>query len=302
MTQPASPSNSRRQPVVNALSVDVEDYFQVQAFEGCVEPSAWDSYPSRVERNTDALLQIWDEAGVKATFFTLGWVAERQPALVRRIVDAGHELASHGLRHARVDRETAESFREDIRRSKQILEDVGGAAVQGYRAATFSMGETTTPWAWRVLEEEGFTYSSSIYPVKRDFYSNADAPRGPYRPIGADKLVEIPISTVRIGKRNLPAGGGGYFRFLPYGLSRAAINRVNQTENVPAVFYIHPWEVDPEQPRPEGASAKSRFRHYLNLHKTGDRLRRLSRDFAWGRMDEVFAPVLSGATSHDRAA
>lgn len=302
MTIVATPASARQGPLVNALSVDVEDYFQVQAFEGCVETGAWDDYPSRVERNTDALLQIWDEAGVKATFFTLGWVAQRHPALVRRIVDAGHELASHGLCHKRVDRETAESFRDDIRSSKAILEDVGGAAVKGYRAATFSMNEDTTPFAWRVLEEEGFAYSSSIYPVKRDFYSNADAPRGPYKPVGADKLVEIPISTVRVGKRNLPAGGGGYFRLLPYGLTRAAINRVNKTENVPTVFYIHPWEVDPEQPRMDGASAKSRFRHYLNLHKTGDRLRRLSRDFAWGRMDDVFAPVLSGAMSHDRAA
>jgi polysaccharide deacetylase family protein (PEP-CTERM system associated) len=297
---PAPGADTR--PVVNALSVDVEDYFQVQAFEGCVERGAWDSYPSRVERNTDALLQIWDEAGVKATFFTLGWVAERHPALVRRIVDAGHELASHGLCHARVDRETADSFREDIRRSKAILEDAGGAAVRGYRAATFSMGEQSTPWAWRVLEEEGFAYSSSIYPVKRDFYSNADAPREPYKPVGADRLVEIPISTVRIGKRNLPAGGGGYFRLLPYGLTRAAISRVNTADKAPAVFYIHPWEVDPDQPRPEGASAKSRFRHYLNLHKTGDRLRRLSRDFAWGRMDEVFGDVLAKATNHVRAA
>jgi polysaccharide deacetylase family protein (PEP-CTERM system associated) len=179
MTGVAAPSVSSQRPLVNALSVDVEDYFQVQAFEGCVETGAWDNYPSRVERNTDALLQIWDEAGVKATFFTLGWVAERHPALVRRIVDGGHELASHGLCHKRVDRETAESFRDDIRRSKAILEDVGGAAVKGYRAATFSMNEDTTPFAWRVLEEEGFAYSSSIYPVKRDFYSNADAPRGP---------------------------------------------------------------------------------------------------------------------------
>ena len=291
-----------RRPLVNALSVDVEDYFQVQAFEGCVETGAWDSYPSRVERNTDALLQIWDEAGVKATFFTLGWVAERHPALVRRIVDAGHELASHGLCHKRVDRETEGSFREDIRRSKAVLEDTGGAPVTGYRAATFSMSEQSTPFAWRVLEEEGFAYSSSIYPVKRDFYSNADAPRGPYRPVGADKLVEIPISTVRVGKRNLPAGGGGYFRLLPYGLTKAAIAQINKAENVPTVFYIHPWEVDPDQPRMDGASMKSRFRHYLNLHRTGDRLRRLAKDFAWGRMDDVFKPALSGALSHDRAA
>lgn len=298
----APASSSAKAPLVNALSVDVEDYFQVQAFEQSVQPGAWDSYPSRVERNTDALLQIWDEAGVKATFFTLGWVAERHPALVRRIVEAGHELASHGQCHARVDRQNADSFREDIRRSKSTLEDVSGARVTGYRAATFSMGETTTPWAWSVLEGEGFTYSSSIYPVKRDFYSNADAPRGPYRPVGADALMEIPISTVRVGKRNLPAGGGGYFRFLPYGVTRAFIERVNKAEGVPSVFYIHPWEVDPDQPRMNDAPLKSRFRHYINLHRTGDRLRRLAKDFAWGRMDQVFAPVLAGAASRDRAA
>lgn len=299
MTLPAS---RIKPPIVNALSVDVEDYFQVQAFEHNVERGAWDQYPSRVERNTDALLQIWDEAGAKATFFTLGWVAERHPALVRRIVDAGHELASHGLCHDRVDRQTADGFRADIRRSKAILEDVSGARVTGYRAATFSMGETTTPWAWQVLEEEGFAYSSSIYPVKRDFYSNADAPRGPYKPVGADRLMEIPISTVRLGGRNLPCGGGGYFRLLPYGLTRAGIERVNRAEGVPSIFYIHPWEVDPDQPRMNDAPLKSRVRHYLNLDRTGDRLRRLTRDFAWGRMDAVFAPILSGTASRDRAA
>jgi polysaccharide deacetylase family protein (PEP-CTERM system associated) len=174
--------------------------------------------------------------------------------------------------------------------------------VSGYRAATFSMGETTTTWAWRVLEDEGFTYSSSIYPVKRDFYSNADAPRGPHRPVGADRLVEIPISTVRLGNRNLPAGGGGYFRLLPYGLTRAAISRINRTEGVPTVFYIHPWEVDPDQPRMNNAPLKSRVRHYINLQRTGSRLRRLARDFPWGRMDTVFAPAIAGSVSHDRAA
>ena len=279
---------------VNVLSVDVEDYFQVQAFENIVDRAAWDSYPTRVERNTDAILKIWDEAGVKGTFFTLSWVAERYPALVRRIAQAGHEIASHGAEHARVDRQTAEAFREDIRGSKKVLEDVSGCSVTGYRAATFSMNEAKTPWAWRVLEEEGFAYSSSIYPIKGDFYSNAGAPRTPYRAPGADRLVEIPIATLRVGGRNLPCGGGGYFRLLPYLLTKMALKRLNVTEKMSAVFYIHPWEVDPDQPRMDKASMKSSFRHYANLDRSGDKLRRLTSDFSWGRMDQVFASEIFG--------
>jgi len=274
-------------PLTNALSVDVEDYFQVQALASVFPRSAWDGCPSRVERNTERLLQLFDDAGVKGTFFTLGWIAERHPALVRRIAEGGHEVASHGYEHARVDGQTPEAFRADVRRSRGILEDAGGGAVRGYRAATFSVGPRT-PWAWRVLEEEGFTYSSSIYPVARDFYGVPDAPRGPYRPEGAEQLVEIPISTVRLMRRNLPCGGGGYFRLLPYGLSRAAIGRINRGEQRPAVFYIHPWEVDPDQPRARGAPLKSRLRHYMNLSRTAGRLQRLLADFRWDRMDRVF--------------
>jgi len=286
-------------PVTNALSVDVEDYFQVQALAPVFPRSAWEHCPSRVERNTDRLLQLFDDAGVKATFFTLGWIAERYPRLIRRIAEAGHELASHGYEHARVDSQTPEAFRADVRRSRRILEEAGGCAVRGYRAATFSVGPKT-PWAWRVLEEEGFTYSSSVYPVARDNYGVPDAPRGPYRPDGAQRLTEIPISTVRLFRRNLPCGGGGYFRLLPYGLSRAAIGRINAGEHRPAVFYIHPWEVDPEQPRARGAPLKSQLRHYVNLSRTAGRLERLLADFRWDRIDRVF-PMLQTASAEAAA-
>jgi polysaccharide deacetylase family protein (PEP-CTERM system associated) len=273
--------------IINGLSVDVEDYFQVQALASVYPRSGWDGCESRVERNTQVVLDLFRDAGVKATFFTLGWIAERHPDLVRRIAGDGHEVASHGYSHVRVDNQGPDEFREDIRKSRRILEDLSGTPVRGYRAATFSMGPRT-PWAWTVLEEEGYAYSSSVYPVARDFYGVPDAPRTAYTPDGATKLVEIPLSTVRLGNRNWPCGGGGYFRLLPYGLSKAAIRHVNAADGRPAVFYIHPWEVDPGQPRPAGAPLKSRVRHYLNLSKTADRLRRLAHDFSWDRIDRAF--------------
>ena len=285
MTFAVSHSSSN---IRNALSVDVEDYFQVQAFDGVYRRQDWDNCEHRVVRNTDILLDIWNGAGVKGTFFTLGWVGERYPDLIKRIAAAGHEVASHGYCHARVDSQTPEEFRADIRRTKALLEDISGTPVRGYRAATFSVGPKTTPWAWQVLEEEGHAYSSSIYPVKGDFYANADMPRAPYIPAGASSLIEIPISTFRFGARNLPCGGGGYFRFLPYTVSKAALAHLNRVEQMSAVFYIHPWEVDPDQPRPDHAPLKSRLRHYMNLKHTHARLSRLVRDFAWDRMDRVF--------------
>jgi polysaccharide deacetylase family protein (PEP-CTERM system associated) len=276
--------------IINGLSVDVEDYFQVQALASVYPRSGWDGCESRVERNTQLILDLFSEAAVKATFFTLGWIAERHPALIRRIAEAGHEVASHGFSHVRVDAQRPAEFREDVRKSRRILEDLTGARVRGYRAATFSVGPRT-PWAWRLLEEEGYAYSSSVYPVARDFYGNPDAPRTVYTPDGATRLIEIPISTLRLGNRNWPCGGGGYFRLFPYGLSRAAIRHVNAVERAPAVFYIHPWELDPQQPRPAGTSLKSRLRHYTNLSKTRDRLRRLAQDFAWDRIDRAFPLV-----------
>ena len=274
------------QSIVNAMSVDVEDYFQVQALSSVFDRSDWISCESRVERNTDCILEIFDDTGVKGTFFTLGWIAERHPQLVQRIARGGHEVASHGYAHIRVDSQTPDAFREDIRKSRAILEDISGTAVTGYRAATFSVGPKT-PWAWPILEEEGYAYSSSVYPVKRDLYGVPDAPRRPYRPDGTAALVEIPISTVRFLGRNWPSGGGGYFRFLPYGASKAAIERTNRVDRAPSVFYIHPWELDPDQPRPRGVPLKSRVRHYMNLPRTRDRLSRLSRDFRWDRLDRA---------------
>jgi polysaccharide deacetylase family protein (PEP-CTERM system associated) len=274
-------------PIVNVLSVDVEDYYQVQALASVYGRARWDSCESRVERSTEAVLQVFADAGVKGTFFTLGWIAERHPALVRRIAEAGHEVASHGYQHARVDSQTREEFRQDVRRTRALLEDLSGAPVRGYRAATFSVGPHT-PWAWRVLEEEGYAYSSSVYPVARDNYGVPDAPRTPFRPKGVERLLEIPIATVRMAGRNLPCGGGGYFRLLPYALSKAGIARLNKVDRAPAVFYLHPWELDPAQPRARGAPLKSRLRHYVNLAKTEARLARLVRDFRWDRMDRAF--------------
>lgn len=274
--------------MLNAMSFDVEDYFQVQALEEACERARWDEFEPRVERNTNVILDLLAEHKVHATFFTLGWVAERFPAIARRMVKDGHELASHGYAHHRVDGQTPEQFRADIARTKKILEDIAGAPVRGYRAATFSVGPTT-PWAFRVLEEEGYSYSSSVYPVAHDNYSNPNAPRFAYRPQGTTNFWEYPISTVRIAGRNIPCGGGGYFRFAPYAAFRRAIAHINNAEQKPAVFYLHPWEVDPDQPRPTGVKLKSRVRHYLNLDRTVPRLTRLLRDFRWDRMDRVFA-------------
>jgi polysaccharide deacetylase family protein (PEP-CTERM system associated) len=285
-------SQSLAERPTNALSVDVEDYFQVQGLASAFPMSAWESCESRVEANTDRLLDLFAVREAKATFFVLGWIAERHPALVRRIASAGHELGSHGFCHIRVDAQTPEEFRGDVRKSRAILEDIAGVKVGGYRAATFSVGPHT-PWAWRILEEEGYAYSSSVYPVVRDYYAFPDAPRTPYRPEGTVSLLEIPIATVRFANRNWPCGGGGYFRFLPYAVSRAAIARING-EGAPAVFYIHPWELDPDQPRACGVPAKSRLRHYLNLSRTEGRLDRLAAQFRWDRIDRVFPVTAPG--------
>jgi polysaccharide deacetylase family protein (PEP-CTERM system associated) len=285
---------SRDGRLVNAMSVDVEDYFQVQALAGAISREDWEQQPRRVEVNTNRILDQFDSHGVKATFFTLGWVAERHPTLVRRIVADGHELASHGSEHRRADDQTPETFRQDIRRSKTILEDIGGVGVCGYRAPTFSIGDRNL-WAFRILAEEGYAYSSSVYPMKRDYYGMPSAPRFAFYPLQGHPLEEYPITTVRLAGRNLPGGGGGFFRLLPYVLSRAAINRINRSDRQPAIFYFHPWEIDPLQPRVGSLGLKSRFRHYLNLHKTVDRLERLLADFAWDRMDRVFHPGMETA-------
>jgi polysaccharide deacetylase family protein (PEP-CTERM system associated) len=273
--------------ITNALTIDVEDYFQVSAFAPYIRRQDWDARECRVERNVERILAMLEQGQVKATFFTLGWVAERYPALVRRIVQGGHELASHGYGHERVSDLSPEAFSQDIRRAKALLEDLGGVAVQGYRAPSFSIG-TGNLWAFDQLARAGYRYSSSIYPIKHDHYGMPDSPRFAYR-VGAG-LLEIPVSTVRIGSRNLPSSGGGYFRLLPYALSRWMLRRVNQQDREPAIFYFHPWEIDVGQPRIAGISAKARFRHYVNIDRTEARLNHLLQDFRWGRMDEIFLP------------
>jgi len=271
----------------NAMTVDVEDYLHVSAFEKHIHRDDWDSLPCRVERNTERILDIFAEANVKSTFFMLGWVAERYPDLVRRIVAEGHELASHGYSHVRVTEQTPHVFREDVIRNKQLLEDMGGVAVQGYRAASYSIGAKNL-WALDVLQDTGHVYSSSIYPIRHDLYGMPEAPRFPFLPNGAGGLLEIPVTTVELLNKKWPCGGGGYFRLLPYALSRWAMRRVNHADAKPCVFYFHPWEIDPEQPRQHGIGIKTRFRHYVNLARTEGRLRRLLRDFHWDRMDRVF--------------
>lgn len=275
------------QPVRNAMTIDVEDYFQVSAFAPHISRDSWPERECRVEANIDRILGILEAGRAHGTFFTLGWIAERYPAMVRRIVDAGHELASHGYGHLRASDQTRAQFMDDISRSKQILEDIGGQAVQGYRAPSFSIGPGNL-WALDALQEAGYRYSSSIYPIAHDHYGMPDAPRFAFHPNGANGLLEVPITTVRIGQRNLPAGGGGYFRLLPYALSRRLMRRVNREDGQPAIFYCHPWELDPGQPRLPGVGLKTRFRHYVNLGRMEARVRALTRDFAWDRMDRIF--------------
>ncbi|GLI96742.1 XrtA system polysaccharide deacetylase [Sphingobium sp. BS19] len=272
----------------NALSVDVEDWFQVGAFEKTIDRADWDGLAHRVERNTDKVLALFADAGVSATFFTLGWVAERYPALMRRIVDAGHELASHGYDHQRVFTFAPEDWRADLCKSRAILEDASGTAVTGYRAPSFSI-DTRTPWAHTILAEEGYAYSSSVAPVKHDHYGWPDSPRFAWKPCADNPLIELPVTTARFAGRTLAAGGGGFFRLLPYAFSRWAIRQVNGDAQRPAIIYFHPWEIDPDQPRVANAPMRSKVRHYSNLSVMAPKLRRLARDFRWGRVDAIAA-------------
>lgn len=276
---------STRAPITNALTIDVEDYFQVSAFASHIDRANWDTTECRVERNVHRMLDMLARKHTHATFFTLGWVAERYPALVRRIVADGHELASHGYGHERASDLSEAAFSHDIRKAKAILEDIGGVPVVGYRAPSFSIGAGNL-WALDSLEQAGYRYSSSIYPVQHDHYGMPDAPRFKHqiRP----GLVEIPPTTLRLFKRNLPSSGGGYFRLLPYPLSRWMIQQVNQRDEEAAVFYCHPWEIDADQPRVDGIDFKTRFRHYVNIGRTEQRLEHLLDDFRWGRMDQIF--------------
>jgi len=272
--------------IINAMTVDVEDYFQVSAFEPYINKNNWDSIEHRVEKNTHKILDTFAEFNNKATFFTLGWVAERYPQLIKRIIAEGHELACHGYEHIRVTEQTPAQFRADIVRTKNILEELGGQEIKGYRAASYSINSDNL-WAHDVLAEEGFKYSSSVYPVKHDLYGIPDAPRFSYNPIEGSDFLEIPITTVKIGQKNLPCGGGGFFRFYPYLLSKWAFHNINKAGQS-AIFYCHPWEIDPKQPRQQGLSLKTRFRHYLNLTKMEQRIRYLLNDFQWDTMENVF--------------
>ena len=282
----------------NALSVDVEDWFQVGAFEKVIDKADWPRLQSRVARNTDAVLDLFDRAKVKATFFTLGWVAERAPEQMRRIVAEGHEIASHGWDHDRVFTLTPDQFRADLRRAKVAIEDAAGQAVTGYRAPSFSI-DTRTPWAHPILAEEGYAYSSSVAPVKHDHYGWPESPRFVWRPVEGSAMLELPVTTAKLGARTLAAGGGGFFRLLPYRFSRWAIRQVNAGHDGeaerPAVFYFHPWEIDPDQPRVPNASWKSRLRHYTNISRMTAAVDGLLRDFAWDRMDRVYAPIVAEA-------
>jgi polysaccharide deacetylase family protein (PEP-CTERM system associated) len=285
--------------IVNAMSIDVEDYFHVSVFDGLVPRTAWDQMESRVCRNTDRLLDVFAEHGVRSTFFVLGWVAERYPALVRRISEAGHEIASHGYAHRLIYDQTRQAFREDIRRAKRLLEDASGTAVAGYRAPSYSITPKSL-WALDALLDEGYRYDSSIFPIRHDRYGIPVSARAPYS-IERDggTLVEVPASATRLGPLNLPVAGGGYFRILPYWWTRWGIDRVNRIERRPAVFYLHPWEIDPEQPR-LSAGRLGRFRHYCNLEKTEARLRTLLADFRFDTVaslvSKVPAPTPSAAT------
>lgn len=274
----------------NALTVDVEDYFQVSAFEPYIDRGEWANYESRLPANMDLLLELFDSAGVRATFFFLGWVAEHYPALLRRVADLGHEIASHGYSHRQVRDQTEQEFREDVERTKKLLEDVAGVPVYGYRAASFSIG-TETPWAYDVLAEAGHRYSSSTYPIRHDRYGMREAPRLP-RYSSATGVIELPVATVEISGLRFPCGGGGYFRLLPYAWTKWSLRRVNNTDGQPAIFYFHPWELDPDQPRPAGLDFLARFRHYVNLKSTERKLTRLLQDFQWGTVMNAFEDVM----------
>jgi polysaccharide deacetylase family protein (PEP-CTERM system associated) len=271
--------------ITNALTIDVEDYFQVSAFAPYIARGDWERTECRIERNVQRILAMLAERQTKATFFTLGWIAERYPSLVRDIVAGGHELASHGYGHERASDLDEAAFRNDVDRAKKVLEDIGGVVVKGYRAPSFSIGKGNL-WALQTLLQTGHRYSSSIYPIAHDHYGMPDAPR--FAHVTAQGLLEIPVTTLRLGGRNLPSSGGGYFRLLPYAVTRWMLQRVNQVEREPAIFYFHPWEIDASQPRIAGIDARTRFRHYVNIDRNESKLARLLADFRWGRMDDIF--------------
>jgi polysaccharide deacetylase family protein (PEP-CTERM system associated) len=277
-------------PIVNAVTVDVEDYFHVSAFEPYIDRDKWSDCECRIERNMNRILQLFDAADVKGTFFVLGWVAEQYPSLLRQVADLGHEIASHGYSHIQVRAQDESGFRQDVDRTKKMLEDITGLRVFGYRAASFSIADTND-WAHDVLAGTGHVYSSSLYPIRHDRYGRREASRFPH-PMGNSGLVELPVTTVEIGGVRLPCGGGGYFRLFPYAWSKWAIQRVNHRDGKSAIFYFHPWELDPGQPRIEGLDWLSKFRHYVNLGHVEGKLTRLLRDFQWTTVRRAFSDVI----------
>jgi polysaccharide deacetylase family protein (PEP-CTERM system associated) len=281
--------------LTNLMTIDVEDYFHVNAFAGQITSDAWPTFASRVESNTDRLLDLFAAHGVRATFFVLGWVADRHPRLIRRIADAGHELGSHSYWHRLVFSLTPDEFREDLRRARGAIGDASGVTVRGFRAPSFSIVERSL-WALEILAEEGYAYDASIFPVRHDVYGIPDAPRQPHViPVPSGSIAEWPGSTGRLGgDLRLPIGGG-YFRLVPYAVTRRAITSFNADERHPAMFYLHPWEVDPDQPR-QRASLRSGLRHYNNLARTEPRLRRLLADFKWGAIEDAMRPAAPRAT------
>jgi len=274
--------------ISNYLTIDIEDYYQVSAFEPIVGLAKWDQYPSRVEKNTRRILQALERHNVKATFFVLGWIGEKNPHLIKEIMEKGHRIGCHSYEHRLVYNLSPKEFKQDTHRAKDILEQITGKRVRGYRAPSYSITRRSL-WAFDILENLGFEFSSSVFPVHHDRYGIPDAPRFKYKVPGHD-LVEYPISTTRCLGRNIPVSGGGYFRLFPYRLTKMALLRINKQEHQPFVFFIHPWEMDPEQPRMNGASAVSRFRHYTNLSKTEERFEKLLGDFD-------FIPIPDGSNS-----
>jgi len=272
------------------MTVDVEDYFHVSAFENTIEKSDWINMPLRVEKNTYRLLELFEKYDVKSTFFTLGWVAERCPNLIKAIVDQGHELASHGFAHQRITEMSKENFVSDVVNSKHILEQLSGTEVIGYRAPSFSINDSNT-WAYEKLIELGFQYSSSTYPIQHDLYGVPNWPRFIYErseSVDGKKILEIPIPTLRKNNRNTGIGGGGYFRLYPYWLSKRRIDKFHQQEQKPYSFYFHPWEIDPEQPVIKEAPLKSKFRHYINLSRMECKLEKLLIDYRWDTVKSVY--------------
>ncbi|WP_226017073.1 XrtA system polysaccharide deacetylase [Novosphingobium sp. FKTRR1] len=296
----ATAPDSAASALINGLSVDVEDWFQVGAFENVIDRGTWDGLDLRVEHNCDAILQMFADAGVRGTFFTLGWVAQRVPALMRRIANEGHEIASHGWDHARVFTLTRDGFAADLIRARNVLQELTGQAVTGYRAPSFSI-DARNRWAHEVLAEQGYAYSSSVAPIVHDHYGWREAPRFAFRPVAGAALLEVPVTTAEVAGRRLAAGGGGFFRLLPYALSRWAIGRVNSRDQRPALTYFHPWEIDPDQPRVANAPWKSKVRHYTNLSVMAPKLVRLLADFRWGRMDELAAREALRVDAENRA-